>query len=296
MLEVSSGDNSKASSMKSSPQEPLVSGGKVMEPSVNSSSQLFESTSGHLRTRTALALLVVIFSISSISLVLVYCSFPQLDPSEAAQLKFPKDIDDAKQLGSLLSRYKDRYFIQVLGGVFVTYLFLQTFAIPGSIFLSIISGFLFPFPVALILICICSATGASFCYLLSYLVGRQLVHKYLPERSVQWSEKVNQHRDNMLSYIIFLRITPFLPNWFINVVSPVIGVDLRPFWLGTFIGVAPPSFVAIQAGTTLQQMASTSDAITPQAIILLVVFAILSILPVVFRDRLQDGFKLSSVT
>ena len=42
------------------------------------------------------------------------------------------------------------------------------------------------------------------------------------------------------------RITPFLPNWFINIVSPVIGVDLRPFWIGTFIGVAPPSFVAIQ--------------------------------------------------
>ena len=46
-------------------------------------------------------------------------------------------------------------------------------------------------------------------------------------------------------YICF-RITPFLPNWFINIVSPVIGVDLRPFWIGTFIGVAPPSFVAIQ--------------------------------------------------
>ena len=28
---------------------------------------------------------------------------------------------------------------------------------------------------------------------------------------------------NLLSYIMFLRITPFLPNWFINIVSPVIG-------------------------------------------------------------------------
>ena len=26
-----------------------------------------------------------------------------------------------------------------------------------------------------------------------------------------------------MSYIMFLRITPFLPNWFINIVSPVIG-------------------------------------------------------------------------
>ena len=64
----------------------------------------------------------------------------------------------------------------------MTYLFLQTFAIPGSIFLSIVSGYLFAFPVALLLICFCSATGASFCYLLSYLAGKPLVHKYLPER------------------------------------------------------------------------------------------------------------------
>ena len=54
-------------------------------------------------------------------------------------------------------------------------------------------------------ICFCSATGASFCYLLSYLVGRKLVNKYLPERAAAWSEQVQRHRGNMLSYIIFLR-------------------------------------------------------------------------------------------
>ena len=82
-------------------------------------------------------------------------------------------------------------------------------------------------------ICFCSATGASFCYLLSYLVGRRLVKKYLPERSADWANKVQKHKDNLMSYIIFLRITPFLPNWFINIVSPVIDVHLKPFWIGT---------------------------------------------------------------
>lgn len=74
--------------------------------------------------------------------------------SEAEHVKFPKDISDAQQLGLVLSRYKDRYFFPVLGGVCVTYLFLQTFAIPGSISLSIVSGFLFPFPIALLLVSI----------------------------------------------------------------------------------------------------------------------------------------------
>ena len=53
---------------------------------------------------------------------------------------------------------------QVLGGVFVTYLFLQTFAIPGSIFLSIVSGYLFPFPVALLLVRFSIATVKLLCH------------------------------------------------------------------------------------------------------------------------------------
>ena len=142
-------------------------------------------------------------------------------------------------------------------------------------------------------ICFCSATGASFCYLLSYLVGRRLVRKYLPERSADWAEKVEKQKDNLLGYIIFLRITPFLPNWFINIVSPVLDVHLRPFWIGTFIGVAPPSFIAIQAGTTLQQLTSTTDALSFQSVALLVIFAFLSILPALVKNR-YVRFSLSN--
>ena len=47
----------------------------------------------------------------------------------------------------------------MFAGFVCVYIFLQTFAIPGSIFLSIISGFLFPFPLALFAVCFCSATG-----------------------------------------------------------------------------------------------------------------------------------------
>jgi len=58
-----------------------------------------------------------------------------------------------------------------------------------------------------------------------------------------------------------------------------------PFWIGTFIGVAPPSFIAIQAGTTLQQLTSTTDALSFQSVALLVIFAFLSILPALLKNR-----------
>jgi len=245
---------------------------------------------GELGTRTAVLLLLVIFLSSAAAMLAVWCTLPQVSPEDEKDFKFPKSINDTILLGQMLRRYKEQYYTQVLGGFLCTYIFLQTFAIPGSIFLSIISGFLFHFSIALTAVCFCSATGASFCYLLSYLVGRRLVRHYLPERAAQWSSKVEAHRGNLLSYIVFLRITPFLPNWFINIVSPVLGVPLAPFWLGSFLGVAPPSFVFIQAGQTLEQMTSTMDPITPTSVCLLVAFALLSLLPVLFKAKLRDKF------
>lgn len=247
---------------------------------------LEQPISGSGTTRSFI-LLLAIFLTALCLLGLVYLNFPNLTQDEKQYMKLPRDIEDAKNLGMVLSRYTDKYYAQVISGYFVTYIFLQSFAIPGSIFLSILSGFLFPFPFALFMVCLCSAVGATFCYLLSYLVGRRLVTKYVPEKVSEWQSHVSHHRDNLLNYMIFLRITPFLPNWFINIASPVIDVPLMPFFIGTFLGVAPPSFVAIQAGTTLHQLTSSGDAVSYKSMIILGVFAVISLLPVAFKHKLK---------
>jgi hypothetical protein len=56
-------------------------------------------------------------------------------------------------------------------------------------------------------------------------------------------------------------------------------------------GVAPPSFVAIQAGTTLHKLTSTSEAFSLNSIFLLVVFAVGSLLPIVFKKKLREKFE-----
>lgn len=242
-------------------------------------------------TRMSLLILVSIFACSASVMYLVYRNFPELPDDEMEKIKIPKDMDDAKALGTVLSKYKDTYYSQVLVAYFATYVFLQTFAIPGSIFLSILSGYLYPFPLALFLVCLCSGLGASFCYMLSYLVGRPMVYKYLTERAQKWSQQVDKHRDHLINYIIFLRITPFLPNWFINITSPVINVPLGVFFIGTFLGVAPPSFVAINAGTTLYKLTTAGEAVSWNSLAVLGVLAVLSILPVCFQKKLQQKLE-----
>ncbi|XP_041973149.1 transmembrane protein 41 homolog isoform X2 [Aricia agestis] len=252
------------------------------------------SNSHHLQgisTTKSLIIVVLLFVASLLLLAILYKQFPELDEKEKQHIRLPWDLEDAKQLGLVLDRYKDRYFYEVLFGVFLVYIFLQTFAIPGSIFLSILSGFLFPFYLALILVCCCSAIGASLCFFLSNILGKKLVKKFFPERAAQWSKAVEKHKNNLLNYIIFLRVTPFLPNWFINMSAPVIGVPLVPFALGTFIGVAPPSFVAIQAGQTLHTLTSTSDAWSWTSVTVLSIFALVSLVPVLLKQRLREKFE-----
>ncbi|XP_043915239.1 transmembrane protein 41B isoform X4 [Protopterus annectens] len=223
--------------------------------------------------RMSLLILLSIFLCAAFIMSLVYHNFPELTDGrvcihsegdfvhwiqpnttsreEYETIKIPKNMDDAKALGRVLSKYKDTYYVQVL----------------------------------------CSGLGASFCYLLSYVVGRPVVYKYLTDKAVKWSQQVEKHREHLINYIIFLRITPFLPNWFINITSPVINVPLKTFFIGTFLGVAPPSFVAIKAGTTLYQLTTAGEAVSWNSVIVLMVLAVVSILPAIFQKKLKQKFE-----
>ena len=103
------------------------------------------------------------------------------------------------------------------------------------------------------------------------------------DRVSKWKEQVEKHRHHLIFYIIFLRITPFLPNWFINIASPQIGVSLWPFIIGTFIGVAPPSFIFIRAGTTLYTLTTTGDAFSMNSVLVTASLAVLSLSPVAYK-------------
>ena len=41
---------------------------------------------------------------------------------------------------------------------------------------------------------------------------------------------------NLFWYMLFLRITPLIPNWFVNISSPIVGIPFRYFFFGTLFG------------------------------------------------------------
>lgn len=70
----------------------------------------------------SLLMLLVIFVASALALCYIYFMFPKLDEAERQHVKFPFNIEDAKQLAKVLDRYKDLYYIEVVGGIVLAYI------------------------------------------------------------------------------------------------------------------------------------------------------------------------------
>ncbi|KTF93115.1 hypothetical protein cypCar_00044702 [Cyprinus carpio] len=77
---------------------------------------------GGASARMSILLLVTIFACSACVMYLVFRNFPELSEDEREKIKIPKDMDDAKALGTVLSKYKDTYYTQVLVAYFATYI------------------------------------------------------------------------------------------------------------------------------------------------------------------------------
>ena len=110
--------------------------------------------------------------------------------------------------------------------------------------------------------------GSCACYCLSWLLGKQLAHAIWPDRLAAFGAEVQRQKRALLGYIIFLRITPLLPNTFINVASPIVGVPLLPFAVGTLLGTGPQNFVAVTAGNRLGELTSLKDLYDPRFMLL----------------------------
>lgn len=58
--------------------------------------------------------------------------------------------------------------------------------------------------------------------------------------------QIAKRRDKLLNYMLFLRITPTLPNLFINLASPIVDVPFHIFFFATLIGLVPASYITVR--------------------------------------------------
>ncbi|CAH8546821.1 unnamed protein product [Heterobilharzia americana] len=222
-------------------------------------------------------------------LVVITRRLPSLPEEHWEHVKFPQNVEELKNIGLVLSKYQDNYYWQILLLICTVFIFLQSFMIPGSVVCVVLLGYLFPFPVALIIVALCSAIGASLCYLLVGFIGSRVMMHLFPEKIEICRQTIHRYQNAMFLCICCLRICPFIPNWLVNVSSPIIDIPLAHFFLGTFVGVVPLSLVFIKAGTVLQELTDLGVA-SLTSFSTLIILAALSLLPLIFRNQLRETF------
>lgn len=149
---------------------------------------------------------------------------------------------------TVLLKYRELNSGAVLAVFMCAYIFMQAFAIPGSVIFSLLSGPLFGPLSGYVLVCISTTVGAIACYCVSNCFMRRLLAARFPARVAFLEQKVKENADNVFYFMLSLRMSPLLPNWFVNAASPVAGVSLREFSLATLVGLMPINFLHVQAG------------------------------------------------
>lgn len=216
------------------------------------------------------------------------CVYLTLPASDYSFLKLPRTLEDLRILRDHLERYTSDYTIQVLVGYCTVYIFMQTFMIPGTVFMSLLAGSLFGVLKGVALVVFAATAGASSCYFLSKLIGRPIVFSLWPDKLNFFQSQVAKRRGGLLNYMLFLRVTPTLPNTFINFASPIVDVPYHIFFLATFFGLIPAAFVTVRAGIALGELRSVGDLYDFHSIATMFLIGLVTVTPQLMGNKEKE--------
>lgn len=156
-----------------------------------------------------------------------------------------------------------RYFIKdhlaiALLLYFLSYVAVVALSLPGGLVMTISGGLLFGWKIATPAAVIAATTGAS----IVFLVAKTAVGEPLAAKAGPWLGKLREgFRENALSYLLFLRLVPAFPFFVVNLAPALLGVPLRTYVIGTFLGIIPGTLAFSVAGSGLGSAIKAQNAI-----------------------------------
>jgi uncharacterized membrane protein YdjX (TVP38/TMEM64 family) len=94
--------------------------------------------------------------------------------------------------------------------------------------------------------------------------------------------------------MLFLRLTPLIPNWFVNLGSPLVGMPYVYFLAASFfgnvltiLGLMPNNFILMQTGLTLSEI--DKIGMSTQNILTLFFLGILALIPTFISKKYQKS-------
>jgi uncharacterized membrane protein YdjX (TVP38/TMEM64 family) len=134
---------------------------------------------------------------------------------------------------------------------FGVYVCVAALSLPGGLILTATGGLLFGWLLGGIAAVAAATIGAT----IIFLVARSALGEGLTTRAAPWIAKLRAgFESHALSYLLFLRLVPAFPFWFVNIAPAILGVSVRTYVVGTFLGIIPATFAFAAAGAGLDSV------------------------------------------
>nr|CAG8623075.1 1814_t:CDS:2 [Entrophospora candida] len=135
----------------------------------------------------------------------------------------------------------------------------QAFSIPGALFLNLLAGAMYGPMKATLFTCLLTSIGASVAYLLSKFVGKPFADFYLLNKLINLRKQIDENRENLFYYLLFIRMFPLSPWWLLNITSPLLSIPIGTFFITMFFGSIPYNLACCQSGDIISELNSTTD-------------------------------------
>lgn len=128
------------------------------------------------------------------------------------------------------------------------YVGVVALSLPGATVLTLAGGLLFGWKIATPVTVVAATAGAT----IVFLVARSSLGTVVASRVGPWLARLREgFSENALSYLLFLRLVPAFPFVVVNLAAAVLGVPLRTYVLGTFLGIIPGTTAIAVVGAGL---------------------------------------------
>jgi uncharacterized membrane protein YdjX (TVP38/TMEM64 family) len=202
-------------------------------------------------------------------------------------------FETLRQNRVVLLNWVDTYGIVAALIYMLIYAVAIAFSLPGGAVLTITGGFLFGSIWGTFCVIIAATAGATGLF----LIAKTSFGDALRAKAGPALQKMQQgFQEGALSYLLVLRLVPIFPFFLVNLVPAFLGVSLRVYVLGTFVGIIPGTFVFATVGAGLGSVFDQGEAfsaagiLTPQIITALAGLAVLALIPVVYKKiRARSG-------
>lgn len=189
-------------------------------------------------------------------------------------------LDSLKANRDRLLAFTKAHYAASVAIFILSYCVLVAVSLPGAVFLTLASGFLFGPVLGTVYVNIGATAGATLAFLSARYLFRDWVERKFGDRLRPIQDGIA--RDGA-SYLLTLRLIPVMPFFLINALSGLTRIPLGVYVAATAIGIIPGTFVYAYAGRQLGTINSLREIASPRVLLAFTLLGLLTLVPGLYR-------------